>query len=82
MLALALAAGFVALSEPWVHGALLVAFAVAAIGVFAGASWLLARLVTRRAAPAPSPPLADDGSPEVVPVHRRRLPGVARRVNP
>lgn len=43
--ALLLAVGFAASVDPWVHGALLVAFVVAALGSFVVASWLLARLL-------------------------------------
>ena len=39
-----LAAGFTANTDPWVHGALLVVFVVAGLGLFVGASWLMARL--------------------------------------
>jgi hypothetical protein len=83
LLALALAAGFIALCEPWVHGALLVAFAVAAIGIFAAASWLLARMVTRQPVPAPTPVPIDAERPEALPQSRgRRLAGAVRRVSP
>ena len=47
-MALLLAAGFAALTDPWVHGALLVAFVVAGLGVFVAFSWLLARLLGPR----------------------------------
>ena len=43
LLALALACAFAALTEPWVHGALLVAFAVAGLGLFVLLTWLVAR---------------------------------------
>ena len=43
LLALALAGGFAALTDPWVHGALLMAFAVAGLGLFVLLTWLLAR---------------------------------------
>lgn len=42
--ALAQAAAFAALTEPWVHGALLVVFVVAGLGLFVMLSWLLARV--------------------------------------
>lgn len=42
--ALAQAAAFAALTEPWVHGALLVVFVVAGLGLFVMLSWLLARM--------------------------------------
>jgi hypothetical protein len=40
-LALLTAVAFTALTQPWVHGALLVAGAVAGLGLFSAASWLL-----------------------------------------
>lgn len=43
--ALLLAVGFAASVDPWVHGAMLVVFVVAALGSFVVASWLLARLL-------------------------------------
>ena len=45
LLALALAFGFAALTDPWVHGALLMAFVVAGLGLFVVLTWLLARLL-------------------------------------
>ena len=50
LLALVQAVAFAALTDPWVHGALLVAFVVAGLGLFVMLSWLLARLLG--AAPA------------------------------
>jgi uncharacterized membrane protein YedE/YeeE len=41
-LALVQAVAFAALTDPWVHGALLVAFVVAGLGLFVLLSWLLA----------------------------------------
>ena len=43
-MALASAAGFSAFTDPWVHGALLVVFVVAGLGLFVMLAWLLARL--------------------------------------
>lgn len=37
--------GFVALADVWVHGVLLIAFAVAGIGLFIGLAWVLKALV-------------------------------------
>jgi hypothetical protein len=48
LLALACAAGFTAATDPWVHGALLMVFVIAALGLFVVASWLLARLLGSR----------------------------------
>jgi len=50
LLALAAAAGFAAMTDPWVHGALLVAFVVAALGGFVMLTWLLARWLAPRQA--------------------------------
>ena len=44
VLALLCAVGFSAFTDPWVHGALLMVFVVAGLGVFVALSWLLARL--------------------------------------
>ena len=56
LLALLLAAAFSALTDPWVHGALLTAFVVAGLGLFVLLSWLLAWMLGPRR--APPPPLA------------------------
>jgi hypothetical protein len=53
------AVGFVALTDPWVHGALLVVFVVAGLGLFVMLSWLLARLLAPRAMPLPPQTLAE-----------------------
>ena len=87
VLALVLAVAFSALTDPWVHGALLMAFVVAALGLFVMLSWLLARLFGPRVAlqtdaaasePATSQaallaPRADDE------LARPRLPKLVRR---
>jgi hypothetical protein len=39
--ALLAGAGFVAVTDPWVHGAMLLAAAVGGMGLFAAVSWLL-----------------------------------------
>lgn len=52
-LALAQAVAFAALTDPWVHGALLVAFVVAGLGLFVMLSWLLASLLGPRRLPPP-----------------------------
>jgi hypothetical protein len=54
-LALVQAVAFTTLTTPWVHGALLVVFVVAGLGLFVMLSWLLARLL----APAALPLAAD-----------------------
>ena len=45
LLAVLFAAGFTALTDPWVHGALLVIFVIAGLGLFVMLTWLLARLL-------------------------------------
>lgn len=50
-LALLLAAGFAALTDPWVHGALLAVFVVAGLGLFVMLSWLLAWMLGPRRVP-------------------------------
>lgn len=52
-LALLQAMGFIALTDPWVHGALLVAFVVAGLGLFVMLSWLLARWLAPPVMPLP-----------------------------
>jgi uncharacterized membrane protein YedE/YeeE len=52
-LALLQAVAFTALTDPWVHGALLVAFVVAGLGLFVLLSWLLAWLFGPRPALPP-----------------------------
>lgn len=53
LLALALAAAFAAMTDPWVHGALLMAFVVAGLGLFVLASWLLVWMIGARHARQP-----------------------------
>lgn len=52
VLALVCAVGFAACTDPWVHGALLMVFVVAGLGLFVMLSWLLARLFSPAQAPA------------------------------
>lgn len=59
LLALALAVVFSALTEPWVHGALLMAFVVAGLGLFVMITWLLARLFGPRVPLEQDEPAAD-----------------------
>jgi hypothetical protein len=54
-LALLQAVAFAALTDPWVHGALLVAFVVAGLGLFVMLSWLLARMLGPRPLPVDVP---------------------------
>lgn len=44
------AVGFTAFTDPWVHGALLMVFVVAGLGLFVVLAWLLARLSSPRQA--------------------------------
>jgi hypothetical protein len=53
VLALVQAAAFTLLTDPWVHGALLVVFVVAGLGLFVMLSCLLARLLAPRALSLP-----------------------------
>ena len=59
---------FSALSDEWVHGALLVLFAIAGMGVFVAASWMLtngiAWLLSRRPQPVLSVPAVASLHPE------------------
>lgn len=54
LLAVLFAAGFTALTDPWVHGALLVIFVIAGLGLFVMLTWLLARLLGPRLELAPA----------------------------
>lgn len=47
LVALCCAAGFVCLTDPWVHGILLVAAFVIGVGVFIAAAWLLMAITGR-----------------------------------
>ena len=81
LLALVLAAGFAALTDPWVHGALLVAFVVAGLGGFVLLSWLLARwLAPRQAAKAAAP--ANDASPSTATMPLTAAHGDAAKATP
>ncbi len=66
-LALLQALGFVVLTDPWVHGALLVVFVVAGLALFVMLSWLLARLLAPRAMPLPPQTLSDAPSDTTTP---------------
>lgn len=60
-LAVLLAAGFAALTDPWVHGALLAVFVVAGLGLFVMLSWLLVWMLGPRQ--TPSALAAETGTP-------------------
>lgn len=74
LLALLLAAAFVALTDPWVHGALLIIFVVAGLGLFVMLSWLLARLLGPRELPVDveaEPALPTPTQPDSLPAPMR-----------
>ena len=79
--ALVQAVAFVALTDPWVHGALLVAFVVAGLGLFVMLSWLLARLFGPRPLPAEAPAdtASDTSTLPSQPQAPRTAPKLARR---
>lgn len=65
VLAVVAAVSFCVISENWVHGALLVMFAVAGMGLFVATAWALARIAAwgvqqgqRPVVPAPAPRVA------------------------
>ncbi|HEY0821489.1 MAG TPA: hypothetical protein VGD46_22120 [Rhizobacter sp.] len=68
-LAVVAAVVFCVLSENWVHGALLVTFVVAGMGLFVATAWALARSVSwflhrgTAAKPAPAAPVAAKPQP-------------------
>lgn len=62
-----LAAGvFIALTDPWMHGVILLVLGVAGIGLFVAAVWALSAVfgLTRRAVPLPASALASNGAPQ------------------
>lgn len=79
--ALAQAVAFVVLTDPWVHGALLVVFVIGALGVFVLLSWLLARLFGPRSLPLPAADsgLAESSLPDTQPMPLRPASKLARR---
>lgn len=80
-LALLQSVAFAALTDPWVHGALLVAFVVAGLGLFVMLSWLLARLLGPRPLPieAPSDTASDTSALPSQPQPMRPAPKLAGR---
>jgi len=82
-LAALLAAVFSALTDPWVHGALLITFVVAGLGVFVLASWMLARVLGPRPLTLPADTAADSTEPASQPQRpgdeRPAAPKLARR---
>ena len=86
-LALLQAMAFAALTDPWVHGALLVVFVVAGLGLFVMLAWLLARTLGPRQMPQPMEAVdtAGDNSGDAAalpsqPPALRPAPKLARRV--
>jgi hypothetical protein len=80
-LALVQAVAFAALTDPWVHGALLVAFVVAGLGLFVMLSWLLARLLGPRpqAVEAPADTASDTSTLNSQPQPLLAAPKLRRR---
>jgi len=81
VLALACAVGFAACTDPWVHGALLMVFVVAGLGLFVMLSWLLARVFSPArvpVSPEPVQPVATTETLSVPPstLHQAEAPGV------
>lgn len=58
------AGGFVATTDPWVHGVILMVIGIAGIGLFVAAVWVLSAVcgLTRRKEPLPASALLPDGS--------------------
>jgi len=79
--ALVQAVAFAALTDPWVHGALLVAFVVAGLGLFVLVSWLLARLLGPRPQPVdlPADTASDTSTLPSQPQAPRPAPKLGRR---
>ena len=80
VLALVCAVGFAACTDPWVHGALLMVFVVAGLGLFVILSWLLARLFSPARLPASPQPEQPVATMETLPVppstlHQAEAPG-------
>ena len=80
VLALLFATGFAAGTDPWVHGALLMVFVVAGLGLFVMLTWLLGRLLspTRVAVtPQPEQPVATMETLPTPPstLHQAEAPG-------
>jgi hypothetical protein len=74
LLALLLAVAFMALTDPWVHGALLMVFVIAGLGLFVVLSWLLASLLGPRELPveaAADPALSLPAQPDSPPTPMR-----------
>jgi hypothetical protein len=72
VLALVQAVAFTALTAPWVHGALLVVFVVAGLGLFMMLTWLLARLLAPRAVPLPQDTLSETAPDSTFPSQSQR----------
>jgi hypothetical protein len=80
VLALALAVAFALLTDPWVHGALLVVFVIAGLGMFVMLTWLLARVLAPRPAPLETAPdTASDRLQSQAPAARQGEPGTPPR---
>lgn len=79
--ALVQAVAFAALTDPWVHGALLLAFVVAGLGLFVVLSWLLARMLGPRplAVEMPAETASDASTLPSQPQALRPAPKLVRR---
>lgn len=64
--ALMAAGGFVASTDPWMHGVILLVLGVAGIGVFVAAVWAISAAcgLTRRGVPLPASTIIATGTPQ------------------
>ena len=69
LVALLAAVGFCAMTDPWIHGAMLVLLAVAGLGVFIGSAWALSRMLAVGGGYAVGPSI-DPATPLMLPAMR------------
>lgn len=69
LVALLAAVGFSAMTDPWIHGAMLVLLAVAGLGVFISAAWALSRVLALGGGGAVAPSI-DPAAPLALPAVR------------
>lgn len=79
--------GFVGLTDPWVHGALLVVFVVVGVGAFIALAWAFSVWAARRQAAAPtsaaaSPRAVELASAATAVLVGRRVRRIWRRFSP
>lgn len=73
--------GFVGLTNPWVHGALLVVFVVVAVGLFVALAWGFSAWAVHAQAPAVAPAAAPAAEAVTAPAPMvRRVRRVRRRL--